>query len=234
MKLSYTEIKSTGQKFYVKGNDPIFLIVSGTHGDEYEIVPIVEEMVIRYKEELPDFLYVPEVSPSALALRTHENGEGINVNRSFYEGVKSREVKEMMALWKKFHFELFAAFHEDATQDKFYLYDGMKSEYYDELNLEGNQQLELLRKDIAGLGVELYNGIDDPDDPDLGYQVQNGYVHWSMARARDDHSSDYWLLVKTGIARHVINPEIPGKIPVSKKREIVDAIFRRLLLGKID
>lgn len=228
MKFNYTEIPSTGQKFYIKGDDPVLLIVSGTHGDEYEIVPIVEDAVMRYQEKLPAFLYVPGVSPSALSLRTRKNKDGLDINRSFFEGVQSDEVKQMMNLWKKFRFNLFLTFHKDPTREKFYLYDGMKSENHDELNLESNRQLELLRKDILGLGVELYTGIDDPEDPDLGYQVQNGYVHWPMTR--DDHSSDYWLVAKTGIARHVINPEVPGKISLDKKREIVDAIFRRLLL----
>lgn len=221
-KLNYRIIKTTKQKFFLKGRQPKLLIVSGTHGDEYEVVPLVEKLVMKYREKLPDFLYVPEVSPSALTLHTHENGEGLNVNRSFYQGVKSPEVKEMMALWKKFDFELFATFHEDAGQDKFYLYSSFR--------LEKTAVWKMLCRDIADLGIGLYTGVDDPNDPNLSYQVKNGFVHWPMNR--NDHSSDYWLLVETKRAKYVINPEIPGKISLSKKMAVVEAIFQRLLLKR--
>lgn len=228
--LNYQEIASTKQRFCIKGNNPTILIVSGTHGDEYEIVPFVEKAVIKYENQLSDFLYIPEVSPSAVSLKTRKNKEGLDINRSFFKEVESEEVLQMMQLWSKYKFDLFLTIHEDPAQDSFYLYDGMKAEYFNQLKLEGSPEFDSLRKDILNLGINLYTGTDDAADPHLSYQVLNGYAHWPMIH--NDHSSDYWLLVEKEIAKHVINPEIPGKISPDKKREIVHAIFKRILLKK--
>lgn len=232
MNLLYTNIPETGQRFCIKGRDPKLLIVSGTHGDEYEVLPFVEEAVIKYLDQLPEFLYVPEVSPSAVALRTRENGEGIDVNDNFFHDTKSEEVRQMMKLWEKYRFELFITFHEDTEKEKFFLYDGATKEFYDTVKLENTPEFQLLCHDVVTIGVELFNGIDELNDPTLGYEVKNGYAYWPMTF--NDYSSDYWLLVERAIAKQVINTEIPGMVSVEKKRQIVDAIFQRLLLHVTD
>jgi len=232
MDLNYIEIPETKQKYFIKGENPSLLIVSGTHGDEYEVVPLVEEMVMKYADKLPDFLYVPEVSPSAVALRTRKNKDGLDVNRNFFEETLSQEIKEMMELWKKFKFDLFITFHEDPELKEFYLYDGAREEDNERLKLKEDPALKLLKKDITEAGIGLYNGVDDPNDPNLGYESKDGYINTTIFTKNVSGAED-WLLI-TGTAKHIINPEIPGKIPLEKKREIVEAIFKRLLLNETD
>ena len=229
---SYKKIVATSQRYYLKGENPKLLIVSGTHGDEPDTVPIVEEIVERSHDQLPDFLYVPEISPSALKLGTRRNVNGIDVNRSFYAGVNDEEVRQLMSLWSNYSFDLFLTFHEDPTNSEFYLYDGTIEENREGRHLEGTQRLYLLRQDVLSAGVPLFNGVDDPDDPGLGFKAKDGYIHWPMEY--NDHSADYWLLVETKRARQVINQEIPGLISKDKKAQIVNSIFKRLVIEKID
>ncbi len=225
----YQEISETGQKFFQKGANPKLLIVSGTHGDEYEIVPLVEAAVFKYRDQLPDFLYVPQVSPSALALRTRKNKDEIDVNRGFVIPPVSLEVKKLMELWEKYNFEIFLTFHEDPQFLDFYLYDGETAENYAKYRLDDKEPFRLLQQDLLAAGINLYTGVDDPEDPKLGYQVTNGYAHWGMIV--NDHSADYWLLIDTGRAKQVINPEIPGKLSLGLKEKIIEVIFERLIVG---
>lgn len=225
--LDYQIIPSTGQKYHFKGTNPKLLLVSGLHGDESEVVPIVEKVVEKYYEQLPDFLYVPAASPSALKLGTRKNGDGVDLNRSFKPGTTIPEAKALMGLWGQFVFELFIEIHEDPEFDVFYLYDGEKQED-NKYNILKTKKWANLQKDILALGVKLYNGIDDPEDPDLGYMVTNGYAHWPMTH--NDHGAENWLMIDECRSKHVLCPEIPGKADLKTKSKIVDAIFRRLIL----
>ena len=202
--LNYQLIPSTGQRFALKGDKPKLLIVSGTHGDEFEVVPLIEEYVGKHYSDLPSFLYVPEVSPSALRLRTRKNADGVDLNRSFVDGTKIEEARQMMELWGRYNFDLFLTFHEDPTQDKFYLYEGVQEKYYSQFSLERQGKLDPLRGGIQALGIELYSGVDDPLDPQLGHQVGDGYVYWPMTFYKDDHSNQYLLLVLKKFYTHTI------------------------------
>lgn len=226
--LDYQTINSTGQKFHLKGTNPTLLIVSGIHGDEAETVPLVEKAVEKYYDRLPDFLYIPAASPSALKLGTRKNGDGVDMNRSFKSDTTIPEVRVLMNLWSQYSFELFLEIHEDPELSEFYLYDGETDENMAGRNLVGTKKLEKLFGDIQGFGVKLFDGIDDPDDPDLGYEVKNGYSRWPMVH--NDHGAESWLIIDEHRLKQVINPEIPGIISTDKKAEIIDAVFRRLIL----
>lgn len=223
--LSYNVIPSTGQKYHAHGEKTRLLIAGGTHGDEGEVVPLVEATIINFYSRLPDFLYVPEISPSAVKLGTRRNADGLDVNRSFLTPPPTQEVAELMKLWINYSFDTFLTFHTDPTQTCFFLYDGIKD---GDKRLDKTSAFSLLQKDIRAIGVDLYNGTDDPEDPNLGYEVKDGYAYWPMIN--NDHSTDYWLIVETGRTQRVINPEIPGLVTLDKKQKIIEAIFRRLVL----
>jgi len=230
----YTLIPQTGQEYFQSGNEPKLLIVGQTHGDESEIVPLVENVLFNHCSELPPFLFVREISPSASKLGTRENIDGLDLNRSFIVPPPTEEVKQMMELWSKYVFDIFLTFHTDPTAADFYLYDGTKDEDHEKRRLDVTEGFSLLQQDLRNLGIQLRNGIDDSDDPTLGYMTHNGYVYWPMSTKINDHATDYWLIMNTGGARQVINPEIPGKASLEQKEKIIDSIIRRLILNQTD
>jgi hypothetical protein len=213
-------IDGTTLGYWHNGNMPRLLIHSGTHGDEYEVVDLVSKYIEAHANELPDFLYVPQVSPSAILLRTRNNLRGDDLNRIFMKGSEDQEVKTNMKLLSGKRFELFVTFHEDPVEERFYIYDcglGEKSLTQEILN-------NLLVK-VEGLGVELLNGVDDPDDPRLGFEFVGGYRYFDCNDISEDSGMiEYWLLNRQ-IVTICWCVEVPGLLPVEKKREIVELVM---------
>jgi hypothetical protein len=228
----YTRIPETGQEYIISGVNPILLMTSGTHGNESEIVPLVEGVVWKYRKKLPSFMFIPEISPSACKLNTRNNKDNLDINRSFIIPPPTDEVKAIMDLWSKYRFGIFLTFHTDPTATDFYLYDGHKDKDHKKRRLDITEGYTLLNKDIRSFGINLFNGIDDTEDPTLGYEVKDGYTYWPMSTKINDHSTDYWLIMDTGLAKQVINPEIPGKATLDQKAKIIESIIRRLILGE--
>jgi hypothetical protein len=215
--------------YKIKGVAPSLLIITGLHGDEFEIVPLVEKIVEQYYEKLPDFVYIPAASSSALKLKTRTNETGVDLNRSFYHGTTVLEAQSLMSLLSGFHFKLVLEIHEDPLvpdpekfDGDFYLYD-----IGTDTNFVHSSAWARLINDITSLGIKMYNGIDDPSDSTLGHLVKDGYVH-----ATADPSGggiDDWMICN-GLAERVFIPEVPGKISLETKSKIIDFIFRRLIL----
>src|SRR3989338_4995521 len=67
-------------RYFQKGESPSVLIISGSHGDEFEIVPLIEFYLQKYEEFMPNFVFVPRVSPSAALTKTRLNGEGPTIH----------------------------------------------------------------------------------------------------------------------------------------------------------
>lgn len=200
--------------------NPRILLVSGIHGDEWEVIGFVKEAIEKRLAALPPLLYIPELSPSAVLKKTRLNGEGKDVNRCFFDNTYVSEVKEAQALLEPHHFEFAVTFHEDTSQDHFYLYDtGVIHE---------TAALKHFLEEVRKSGIPLLNGIDDPNDPHLGYEAREGYVSTPpgvMMLERDAGTFESWLIKKI-IAQHVLTVEIPGKALSESKRAIVDALFR--------
>ena len=196
-----------------KGNKTRWLIHTGTHGDEFEVIDLVKKYIEKNKSRLPDFLWIPEVSPSAVALKTRKNIRGLDVNRNFFDDCDDAEVESNLKIIKNKKFEIFISFHEDLTTDKFYLYDSE--------DFSKSSALKNLYQKIADLGVEFYDGLDDPN---LGNIVKNGYV---IEDSKDGQISVY--IYKNKIANRVLIPEIPGKASPATKDKIVECLFEYLL-----
>ncbi len=216
----YKIIRATGQKYYFSGKDPRLLITSGIHGDEFEIIPALEKLLQKYQSRLPGFLFIPEASPSALAAGRRKNSRGLDLNRCFSAKPKEPEAVEIVRLLKPYKFPLFVSFHEDATQRDFYFYE------YDHRRISPDK-INQLGADLRTLGINLWEGIDDPHDPDLNNPVYNGYCYPRLKK--NDVSLEGWVF-QSKKAGKVILPEIPGLIPKYQKAKVADLVFRRLIL----
>lgn len=59
--------------YYQKGTNPKILIHCGTHGDEYRSITPLTNYVLENHENLNDFIFVPEFSPTAVQQKTRTN-----------------------------------------------------------------------------------------------------------------------------------------------------------------
>ncbi len=208
--------------YFVHGKKPRLMIHSGTHGDEYEVVDLVKNCIDKYLHQLPDLLFIPETSPSALTRRTRKNGDGVDLNRNFTNNSAIDEAKTIMEIVRGNKFDLCFSFHEDPPQTKFYIYDVAGSL----INHPGLEKLNHLRDDIKSKGITVLNGIDDPEDPALGNEFTDGYHAFSISPG----SFSTWATDEK-ICAGVLIPEIPGLLPLDQKQFIVDAVFRHLILN---
>lgn len=198
------------------------LLAAGMHGDEHEVIPCLERALARYQNQLLDFVFIPAMSPSAVAARTRRNSEDLDLNRQFLDNTPSAEAKAVMERLAGQSFELCISFHEDLREDKFYFYDSQ--------DMEGGEKLDNLRQSLRGAGVELLNGVDDTEDICLGFEFVDGYKVCLPAMAgRMTGTFEAWV-VEQGIARRVHGIEVPGLVSVETKDKVVDAVFQHLIL----
>ncbi|OGG40944.1 hypothetical protein A3A21_03115 [Candidatus Jorgensenbacteria bacterium RIFCSPLOWO2_01_FULL_45_25b] len=222
-------------RYFQKGESPSVLIISGSHGDEFEIVPLIEFYLQKYEEFMPNFVFVPRVSPSAALTKTRLNGEGLDIERCFFSSADSRrphaekrghyfsvEAQEFMEFLRNFRFDVCLSFHEDLEWEDFYMYDTE--------DRSNEPLLQEFFEEILKTGVGLHTGLDDAHDLFLGHEVRNGYV--SIAPFCDDEKPGLlalWLR-RSGIAKRVLVPEIPMKANLETKEKIIAICFQHLLL----
>lgn len=204
-------------EYFVKGDAPRLLLLSGMHGDEYESSDCLIEYIEQHKDSLPDFLCLPRLSPSAIARKTRKNQWGRDINRQFFDNPEDEEVQAIMQILRPYQFPLSINVHEDPDRLlSFYLYDS---------DCLTEDQLTHLRTTISATGARLYTGIDDPEDIHLGLEVKRGYVSTPFDESHGDTGfSERWL-VKRRIVKRMLVPEIPGKAPIELKKKLVEAIF---------
>lgn len=209
---------------YIKGSSPKLILHSGTHGDECEIIESVKKAVTKFEDKLPDFVFVPEVSPSAVKSRTRTNARGVDINREFYADSADLEVKSNMEIFQKYPAPLLVSFHEDAELAKdLYIYDCG--------SLKGTELIKSYLRSLPSLGVFPYNGVDDRDDPSLGSEFKDGYRFFPvLARGKDDGMIPTWVLARE-LVEKVVVIEIPGKAKRGIKDDLVDLFFSTVLLG---
>lgn len=172
--------------------------MSGTHGNEYHIIPAVTKAVQKLSLNLPDFMYIPEASPSAVALKTRENECGHDINRGFSELVDS-EVNSLKEVLSTLSSVIAISFHEDLESQEFYFYD---------THCLGSLQLEGFRSRVRALGVPLRTGIDDPDDPALSYMITDGYVDHVCTLSGKGQFIEDWA-INEGLFSRFLTFEIP-------------------------
>lgn len=209
--------------YYISGKNPEILLHSGTHGDEYEVIEIVQSAVHRYQKLLPDFVFVPIVSPSAVKLGTRLNKNGRDINRIFFSDSTEVEVQENIKALSDFKFDLMVSFHEDPELDSYYIYDEGFDKNETRQVLSHNR---LLKKN----GIKLLNGFDDLTDPRLGHEFINGYRKFSFSKdQKSSGMATVWALSEKR-AKTTLVPEIPGKASLETKKYIVDTFFQEVLI----
>lgn len=205
-----------GVTYFIRGKHPKLLILSGTHGDEYEVTEHITQFIDTHRQELPDYLYIPEVSPSAVALKTRRNMYNHDLNREFLDIPTDPEAIANMHIMARFRFTLCLAFHEDPDRRiSFYMYDN---------DVLTHRQLQSYRAYVQKTGASLYTGIDDPADTKLRLHVEKGYISTPVIGTKEKGFSMRWL-VEHNKAERVFNPEIPGKADGELKRKLVEAVF---------
>lgn len=207
-----------------KGNQPKLLIHCGTHGDEYEVIDLVTEAVRRCEPKLPDFIYVPQVSPSAVKNKTRKNANGFDLNRIFSADSPDQEVQANIKIMENHHFDLFLSFHEDPERDEYYIYDASFNDQPTQSVLYHNHWLKKNK-------FKLLTGFDDPKDPDLGYEFINGYRKFKHRPGQPDNGMVATWAMNRKIIDQELMPEIPGKISLESKKIIVDSFFDQVLLN---
>lgn len=200
-----------------KGNHPRILILSGMHGDEYEVIDYVSRYISAQSEVFPDFLYIPKVSPTAVTAKSRVNAFGHDLNRSFTSPITDPEVRDCVNTISRYTYSLCLDFHEDPDlTNEFYMYDtGL---------LRADTLLDFQAR-IQSTGVSLFNGMDDPNDLTLCNTVIDGYIPIHIdVDGQDSGFSSGWA-IRHGITKRYMTFEIPGKSSHSQKIALIQAIF---------
>lgn len=209
--------------YFVKGENPKLLIHSGTHGDEYEVIDIVKKCVLKYEGKLPDFVYVPVVSPSAVGAKTRMNNNGSDLNRIFFSDSDDIEVQENIKAIKDYKFDLMVSFHEDPELPFYYIYDEGTDKNETEKVIKHNQKLQ-------SMGINLLNDVDDPNDPILGIEFVNGYRKFVVSDEFKNSGMITSWAISNNIVKDTLVPEIPGKADLKQKELIIDSFFTDILI----
>lgn len=223
MQLKQFVYGTTRLPYYQTGEKPQLLFHAGTHGDEFEVIDSATIALKSLEKIVPPFLYIPQVSPSAIKRKNRFNEDNIDLNRHFFEKTHIKEAQVIILFLKKYTFEVGISFHEDIDQKAFYLYD---SGY-----LLHDPRLEKLRRAVTQNGIQLLNGVDDPEDPALGYSFVDGYGYFSNSEKVNTHGMFAEWAIKANVIKHSLTFEIPGKISVDQKNNLVYDLLKILFVA---
>lgn len=213
--------QSTKLIYYQSSETPTLLITSGFHGDETDVIAPLADFVFQNQHRLLPFLFIPIVCPSAVALGTRLNKNNADINRSYYPDSPEEEAQAVMHFLAGFQFNTAYSFHEHPGETRFYLYDMG--------NRIDTKKIENLKQRILTLGVPLFSGVDDLEDPTLGSEIVDGYCLEDEGKTIQ-HGFFNGYLLTAGISHSHLNPEIPGAVSQAKKRAIIETLFDILLL----
>ena len=210
--------------YCLSGKNPRIFITAGIHGDELGVIDSLEKAVGKYASRLPSYLFVPRMCPSAILQKTRVNRDGVDINRHFFNDAPVREVQAIQSLFREYHFITGFSFHEDPCQDCFYMYDSA--------HFVTKKARARFVGELGKMGVQLFDGVDDPEDATLGHRVRRGIVHVPPGREHADKGTFESWAIGNVIVQHIIVPEVPGKSLQAIKDKLVDAFFRRVILGE--
>jgi len=205
-------------KYFQKGTKPKVIFLAGTHGDEHEVIDVAAEVISEHQHLLPDFIFIPEVSPSAVNSKTRKNKWGRDVNRQFRHNTVDPEARATMELLRNNEVEFCISFHEDIDRkEKFYFYDSKKM---------SSNKLTTFRSKMRKHGIKLFSGVDDPN---LNYVIDEGYWHIKGIPDTEIGAMLDWS-VANGISKRTMEIEIPGKADIKLKKKIVNSFFENMVL----
>lgn len=204
-------------EYFLQGDNPHILLLSGMHGDEYESGLLLREYLTAQGNRFPPFLYIPSVSPTAVALGTRTNSFGNDINREFLETTKDPEAHTIMKLLRSYTFKFVIDLHEDPDRNKtFYLYDsGRMTE----------TELATYRDKIHHTGARLYTGTDDTQDEHLRCHIEKGYYSFQPEHSPTDSGFSSLWMIREGIVMRAFTLEIPGKASRAIKQTLIDTII---------
>ncbi|MDO8584903.1 MAG: hypothetical protein Q7R85_02140 [bacterium] len=208
-------------RYYTHGKNPKWLIHSGTHGNEWGVIAPVTEYLRAHAQDMPNFIFVPEMSPSAVRLRRRRNASGNDVNRMFADESPDTEVRANLMLMYTGTFDLLLTFHEDHERsNKWYLYDTDDA--------SESKEIQNLFADAAKIGVNPHSGSDWKGVGSV--VIRNGYFseQWrggGFTRKRLAGQATVYA-VRKGIAKRGITLEIPQRAPREVKEKLVAIIFQ--------
>ncbi len=207
--------------YFLRDKSPRVLLLSGTHGDEYESGKLLEQFLYRQHPNFPSFLYIPQISPSAVEAGTRKNKYNHDINRQFFSDTTDPEAQDVMTLLAPYRFTICIDIHEDPDRTLgFYLYDtGLMTE----------EQLSTYREVVHTTGARLYTGVDDVDDEDLNLHVEKGYVSLGFELANPSSGFSSRWLHDQGIAERTFTLEIPGKGSSELKEKLLHSVISFLL-----
>ena len=209
--------------YFLSAPHPRYLIISGFHGDESEVIGILTDVIATHQSSLPPFLYIPLACPSAVARGTRDNQDGIDINRSYFPNSSYEETQALMKLLAPYVFESVFSFHEDPQQSAFYLYDaGIRS---------NEKPITNLKHQLKMNNIKLFSGIDDPNDKTLGLAIHEGYIYTGECKNVTAVSQGFFheYTFATGKSKRHITIEIPGLANIQKKKTIVEIVFQTLI-----
>lgn len=221
-------VETCGQtvlQYYASGDKPEWLLDSLTHGNEGGVMKSVRCFIAGNEERVPNFLWVPEVSPSATRLGTRCNARGVNVNRVFRDDTAEDEARANINVWQQHRFTLHLSFHEDPDlADKFYVYDTA--------NAPKSPEVLGLLAAAENCGFKRYTGYDAPKSR-LKVAIRDGYFseRWDGGGFRVPALAGQATIytVTKGIARRGFTIEVPGKATQERKNVLVAAILNHFI-----
>ncbi len=195
--------------------------MSGMHGDEFGVIELVKDYLLANQSKLPNFLYIPKASPSAVRLGTRVNECGLDLNRSFLDSITDPEVDTLKQLFSLYHFKLCLDFHEDLDRtNEFYLYDSEQL---------SSGELERLRSSLIKTGAELYSGPDDRSDLTLNHQIDRGYFSLPFAAQNPRAGFFSTWANRQGLVNREVTVEVPGRAPSELKAKLIQTVFQFFL-----
>lgn len=106
MELKIRTVGDIEVQYYISGKQPSLLLLTGTHGDELEVIDCLKKTIKINLAQLPEFVFIPEMSPSAVLQKTRLNKDGLDINRHFFDDSDIEEVKAVMKIIGQHQFEL--------------------------------------------------------------------------------------------------------------------------------
>ncbi len=191
------------------------------HGNEYESGSILTSYLTDHASTLPDFVYIPKVSPSAVAAGTRKNTYENDINRQFVNHTVDPEALAVMKIVRPYTFNICIDIHEDPDRT-------MSCYIYDTAQMTP-QELEAYRSCIQTTDARLYTGVDDVDDEHLMLQVDKGYVSLGYEKSSETAGFSSRWLYETGVAKRTFTVEIPGKASLPLKQSVIHVLTPYLL-----